>query len=82
MLDAQLINDLSNKIRGIMQESPLGDAEKNINALLQGVFTKMALVSREEFDVQTEVLRNTREQLKRCEEKLAELAETLDNQGQ
>ena len=65
-----------------MQESPLGDAEKNINALLQGVFTKMALVSREEFDVQTEVLRNTREQLKRCEEKLAELAETLDNQGQ
>jgi len=82
MLDAQLINDLSNKIRGIMQESPLGDAEKNINALLQGVFTKMALVSREEFDVQTEVLRNTREQLKRCEEKLAELAQTLDNQGQ
>ncbi|MDG1074763.1 MAG: accessory factor UbiK family protein [Methylophilaceae bacterium] len=82
MLDAQLINDLSNKIRGIMQESPLGDVEKNINALLQGVFTKMALVSREEFDVQTEVLRNTREQLKRCEEKLAELAQTLDNQGQ
>ncbi|MDG1820767.1 MAG: accessory factor UbiK family protein [Methylophilaceae bacterium] len=82
MLDEQLINDLSNKIRGIMQESPLGDVEKNINALLQGVFTKMALVSREEFDVQTEVLRNTREQLKRCEEKLAELAQTLDNQGQ
>ncbi|NOU25358.1 MAG: accessory factor UbiK family protein, partial [Methylotenera sp.] len=31
------------------------------------------LVTREEFDVQAEVLRNTREKLSRLEEKLAEL---------
>lgn len=77
MLNSQLLKDLSSKIKQIMQDSPLGDAEKNIHALLQGVFTKMELVSREEFDVQAEVLRNTREQLTVCEERLAELESLL-----
>ncbi len=77
MLNSQVLNDLSSKIRGIVAESPIGDAEKNIHALIQGAFTKMELISREEFDVQTEVLRNTREQLKVCEERLAELESLL-----
>ena len=77
MLNAQILNDLSSKIRQIVTDSPLGDAEKNIHALIQGAFTKMELVSRDEFDVQTEVLRNTREQLTLCEERLAELESLL-----
>lgn len=77
MLNAQVLQDLSNKIRGIIENSPAADAEKNIHALIQGAFTKMELVSREEFDVQTEVLKTTREQLKQCEEKLAALASQL-----
>lgn len=58
-----------------MKNSPLSDTEKNIHALIQGVFTKMELVSREEFDVQSEVLRITREKLAHMEAKLAELEE-------
>ncbi|PCI55856.1 MAG: phosphoheptose isomerase [Methylophilaceae bacterium] len=77
MLNMQVINDLSIKIKEVMASSPLGDAEKNIHALIQGAFTKMELVSREEFDVQTEVLRNTREKLTLCEERLAELESSL-----
>ncbi len=77
MLNAQILNDLSSKIREIVESSPVGDAEKNIHALIQGMFTKMELISREEFDVQTEVLRNTREELKLCEERLAELESLL-----
>lgn len=77
MLSSQVLNDLSIKIKEIVEGSPLGDAEKNIHALIQGVFTKMELISREEFDVQTEVLRNTREQLAFCEERLAELESML-----
>jgi ubiquinone biosynthesis accessory factor UbiK len=73
MFNSQAINDLSNKINEIIKSSPLADAEKNINALIQGVFTKMELVSREEFDIQAEVLRNTREKLVQLEAKLAEL---------
>lgn len=77
MFNSQFINDLSNKINEIIKSSPLADIEKNINALIQGAFTKMELISREEFDVQAEVLRNTREKLAKLEVKLAELEEKL-----
>lgn len=73
MFSTEKLNEMSNKIKEVVRDSPLGDAEKNIHALLKGVFTKMELVTREEFDVQAEVLRNTREKLSRLEEKLAEL---------
>ncbi|MDG1096713.1 MAG: accessory factor UbiK family protein [Methylophilaceae bacterium] len=77
MLNSQVLNNLSIKIKEIVKSSPLEDMDKNIHALIQGAFTKMELVSREEFDVQTEVLRSTREKLKLCEEKLAELESLL-----
>ena len=71
MLNNQKLNDLSNKIRELVDASPLADVEKNVNALLKSAFTKMELVTREEFDVQAEVLRNTREKLAVLEAKLA-----------
>jgi len=73
MLNSPVINDLSSKIKEILKNSPLSDADKNIYALIQGMFTKMELVSREEFDLQSEVLRDTREKLTMLETKLAEL---------
>ena len=73
MINNQVINDLSNKIKDILKESPLGDADKNIHALIQGMLTKMELISREEFDVQAEVLRITRAKLVQLEAKLSEL---------
>lgn len=73
MLDAQRINEISNKIKEVVSSSPLGDVEKNLNALLRGMFTKMELVTREEFEVQAEVLRNTRQKLELLEVRLAEL---------
>ncbi len=77
MFNSEKINEISNKINDMIKSSPLADVEKNINALIQGAFTKMELVSREEFDVQAEVLRNTREKLTRLEAKLAELEADL-----
>ena len=73
MFNADKINEISNKIKEVVSNSPLGDTEKNIHALLKSIFTKMELVTREEFDVQTEVLRNTREKLVMLEKKLSEL---------
>lgn len=73
MFNTDKLNEISNKIRGIVNDSPLADVEKNINALLKGALTKMELVTREEFDVQAEVLRNTREKLMLLEQKLNEL---------
>jgi len=79
MIDTQKINDLSNKIKGLVGSSPLADLEKNIHALLKSAFTKMELVSREEFDVQTEVLRATRLKLEALEAKLAAIESSTDS---
>ena len=77
MLNSQFLEDLSNKIREITKSSPAGDLEKNLRALLQGAFTKLELVSREEFDVQAELLRVTRQKLEKLEAKQAELEALL-----
>ena len=77
MLNAEKINEISIKINDLIKSSPIADIEKNIYALIQGAFTKMELVSREEFDVQTEVLRKTREQLTKMEARLIELETQL-----
>jgi len=73
MLNNEKLNEISNKIREIVKDSPLPDIEKNIDALLKGMFTKMELVTREEFDVQTEVLKRTRQKLEELEKKLCEI---------
>ena len=73
MLNNEKLSELSNKIREIVKDSPLPDLEKNIDALLKGMFTKMELVTREEFDVQTEVLKRTRQKLEELEKKLSEI---------
>ena len=77
MLNTQVLEDLSNKIREITKSSPAGDLEKNLRALLQGAFTKLELVSREEFDVQADLLRLTRQKLEKLEARQAELEELL-----
>jgi BMFP domain-containing protein YqiC len=77
MLNPNKVSEISNKIKELIGNSPVADLEKNINALIKGVFTKMELVSREEFDVQAEVLRHTREKLAKLEMQLAELEEKL-----
>ena len=73
MLNNEKLNEISNKIREIVKDSPLPDIEKNIDALLKGMFTKMELVTREEFDVQTEVLKRTLQKLEELEKKLSEI---------
>lgn len=73
MLDSNKINEISNKIKEVVSSSPLADVDKNIHALLKSMLTKMELVTREEFDVQAEVLSKTRQKLELLEAKLAEL---------
>jgi BMFP domain-containing protein YqiC len=77
MINNETINEISKKIKEIVKYSPLQDVEKNINALIKGALTKMELVTREEFDVQTEVLRATSEKLQMLEQKLAELEQKM-----
>ena len=49
------------------------DIENNVRSLLQTTLSKMNLVSREEFDVQSAVLLRTREKLEQLEKQLEQL---------
>ena len=73
MLDPKLFEDFSARLGAIVAASPVADIEKNARALLATFFTKLDLVSREEFDIQSQVLQRTREKLKALEERVARL---------
>ncbi len=73
MINREKIQEISDKIREIIKNSPIEDMENNINALLRSMFTKLDLINREEFDIQTEVLKKTRLKLEVLEAKLKAL---------
>ena len=54
------------------------DIEKNLRATLNAAFSKMDLVTREEFDIQASLLSRTREKLEGLQEKLSALEEQLE----
>lgn len=73
MLNAKIFDDLSAKLHEAVNNSPAKDIEKNMRALLMQGFTKLDLVTREEFDVQAQVLARAREQLAALEARVAAL---------
>lgn len=54
------------------------DVEKKIRQVLQSQLTRLDLVNREEFDVQTQVLLRTREKLALLEQRMNELESKLN----
>ena len=54
------------------------DIEKNLRATLNASFSKMDLVTREEFDIQASLLSRTREKLEGLQEKLSALEKQLE----
>ena len=82
MLDPKVFEELSSRLSSLIAASPAADLEKNARALLSGFFAKLDLVSREEFDIQVQVLQRTREKLKALEERVARMeqpAKPVDN---
>lgn len=66
-------NDLQNKISKAVENSPAKDIEKNVKSMMTQGFSKLDLVTREEFDIQTQVLAKTRAKLEALETRLAAL---------
>lgn len=73
MPDTKIFDDLSAKLSELVKNSPARDIEKNARALLMQGFAKLDLVTREEFDVQAQVLARARQQLTALEARVAEL---------
>jgi len=79
MEKSNFINDMQNKINQILENSPAKDIEKNVKAMMTQGFSKLDLVTREEFDVQSQVLANTRAKLEALEAQVAILEAQLKN---
>lgn len=91
MLNQKVLDEIVTKVNELLAQSPVKDVEKNLRVMLSGIFTRLDLVTREEFEVQQEVVKRTREKLAGLEARIAEMetaakavppqvpAETLDD---
>lgn len=76
MLDPKSLDEMARKLA---QNLPPGlrdfqqEMERNMRASLQGVFSRLDLVTREEFDAQAKVLARTRAHLETLELRIAAL---------
>lgn len=80
MLDPKFLEEISAKMSALMANSPVKDIEKNTKALVSGAFAKLDLVTREEFDVQAQVLARTRDKLKELEARVEALEKARNGQ--
>ena len=67
MLDPKMFEDFTQRVSNLIANSPAAEVEKNVRAMMSGFFSKLDLVTREEFDVQAQVLARTREKLQALE---------------
>ena len=73
MFNTKLLDELSAKLNDAVKNSPAKDFEKNARALLAQGFAKLDLVTREEFDVQTQLLSRTQQKVGELEARVAAL---------
>lgn len=80
MIDPKSFDDLAKRFSEALPSSFRqfqADIEKNVHAALQATFSKLDLVTREEFEVQQGVLARTRAKLEEMEKQVAELESKL-----
>lgn len=70
-----LFQDLQQRLGELFQSSPITDLERNVKALLAQTFQRLDLVTREEFEVQVELINQLRQRIAALEARLG-----VDNQ--
>lgn len=70
-------NDLQGKLNQAIENSPAKDIERNVKAMMTQGFSKLDLVTREEFDIQAQVLAKTRAKLEALEARVVALEAKL-----
>jgi BMFP domain-containing protein YqiC len=73
MATSNIFDDIAARISEALAASPAKDVEKNLRATLAAFFSRLELVTREEFDVQATLLERARERLAQLEARIAEL---------
>ena len=77
MTTPRFLDEIGARLSELAAASPARDLEKNVKAMLGSAFGRLDLVTREEFEVQREVLANARQKLAELEARVAELEARL-----
>ncbi len=80
MLNKNVLDEIGGKINEILANSPAKDVERNMRTMLSGIFTRLDLVTREEFEVQQEVTKRARIKLGELEDRINHLENLLRQQ--
>lgn len=73
MLNPKFFEEMSAKLNEAVASSPARDFEKNARALLAQGFAKLDLVTREEYEVQVQLLSRAQEKLRELEARITAL---------
>lgn len=82
MLDPKKLEDLAKQIADAVPpgvKNMAEGAETRVKTVLQSQLSKLDLVTRQEFDIQSQVLIRTREKLEAMEARITELETKLDD---
>lgn len=77
MNNSNFFSDLQGKINQALESGPAKDIERNVKAAMTSGFAKLDLVTREEFEIQSQVLAKTRAKLEALELRVIELEARL-----
>ncbi|HXZ50166.1 MAG TPA: accessory factor UbiK family protein [Usitatibacter sp.] len=76
-MNDRFLSELSARLAELAASNPAKDLEKNVRGMLASAFTRLDLVSREEYDAQALVLARAREKLAALEARVGELEARL-----
>ncbi|RMH12814.1 MAG: accessory factor UbiK family protein [Gammaproteobacteria bacterium] len=82
MIDFKVLDVVAGKLSSLLPaeaDAFRKEIESQFRTVLNKVFEELDLVTREEFDIQTEVLRRTREKLERLEKTIASIEQSRLN---
>jgi len=77
MKHTEWLADLQNHVAELIARSPAADIERNVKAFMAQAFSRMDLVTREEFDVQADLLARLRERVDDLTARVCELETRL-----
>lgn len=77
MATPRFLDEIGSRLAELAANSPAKDLEKNVKALLASGFSRLDLVTREDFEVQGALLANAQDQLAVLEKRVAALEAAL-----
>lgn len=67
------MEDFQKNVSELIAKSPAADIERNVKAMMAQTFTRLDLVTREEFDVQVQLLERAMQRITALESRLSTL---------